>query len=848
MQKMKVTTSLLTAKRLRGGVQLLVMGAIAAFSPLAAQAAEDLTVAEGDTLTISENATYGTMKIYGSLTIAPGVTVTASNVVYDLPASSGSEGKVYLKEGSKLSTSDSWRMSNSGTFHVYFEGGTAAFPQVIRNDNGTNIFEAVNNPIRLEISGTKSPIFYYNTNNPRIRFTGTGGFVRTGTSSQFVNDWHYKSVLVMSYTGPTTLLRGSWNLQGNDFPYTTDLTIGTNAVLGLNGNTGMHYASVNGDGLVHDQDNNSPIIYITGDTDSEISQMNAIGARFVKSGAGTLTISPRDKMKRLDVNGGRVVLQSRANTGYRRYRFKIDEGRGPGTAWDATQLGELYLYEEDGTEVCAERTSPARSDFADGWVECLFDRTAHTKWFSNMKYNSSQSERDSCYVEVVFPRMIRMRSYMWGTAWDCPGRDPSAWRIMGALSSSGWTTIATVTNFAANTARDARAAATNFVVAPPEMVTIPIVALDGGTLELFEKTSLSTTNFSANCCKLTLTNGSTFAWEPQTAKTVCFLNLNGGGTFLKEGSRDVTIWGENSLTGTFRVAGGKVSMRTSRRETRRFYKFVFEKGRWIVNNPEGDYSAVVDRHTIQFGELALYNERGERVSLSANFNSSSLPDNGGNLFDNKTDTSCYNVNIPATPYSISFELKEGLANYITGYRFRPETKWGGVIDKTPGAWKVYAKASSSEAWELIDQQDNAPATSTDGWNSWNGGVPFMFTNTVDNVATLPADCRVQVDGGATLDVAGTATSFANLALDCSAETDATVVGGSLAASGTLALENVPAVGGTYFLPLAFNGTEGLDNARNWSFTIDGAPAPKLRLTALGGRLALCTKGTVLILR
>ena len=99
---------------------------------------------------------------------------------------------------------------------------------------------------------------------------------------------------------------------------------------------------------------------------------------------------------------------------------------------------------------------------------------------------------------------------------------------MGALSSDTWTTIATVTTFAANTTRDANAVTTNFVVAPPETVTIPVVTLDGGALELFEKTALATTNFTANYCSLTLTNGSTFAWDPQTAKTACYLNLNGG--------------------------------------------------------------------------------------------------------------------------------------------------------------------------------------------------------------------------------------------------------------------------------------------------------------------------------
>ena len=62
-------------------------------------------------------------------------------------------------------------------------------------------------------------------------------------------------------------------------------------------------------------------------------------------------------------------------------------------------------------------------------------------------------------------------------------------------------------------------------------------------------------------------------------------------------------------------------------------------------------------------------------------------------------------------------------------------------------------------------------------------MPFTFTNKVDGLAAIAPSCKVTIDGGATLDVSGTATTLANLAIDCSAATDATLVGGELKNSG-----------------------------------------------------------------
>ena len=65
----------------------------------------------------------------------------------------------------------------------------------------------------------------------------------------------------------------------------------------------------------------------------------------------------------------------------------------------------------------------------------------------------------------------------------------------------------------------------------------------------------------------------------------------------------------------------------------------------------------------------------------------------------------------------------------------------------------------------------------------------------------------------------------------------------------LDLENARCLSGyDVFVVCVFDGTAGLANARNWSFTMNGETPQNLCLATLNGRLTLCTKGTMLILR
>lgn len=616
-----------------------------------------------------------------------------------------------------------------------------------------------------------------------------------------------------------------------------DLLMKPKGALKLNGSTtSFSSVNVNGDGYIIDESEGSythATVNVTGDTDSKMTQLGTAYTILKKSGAGTLTLSPRSAMHSLSVSGGKVIVQSRAVTGYRWYKFTVRDCRS--SASTATQMDELYWFDGGGNDLSDQRFYPIGNTF--GYQ--LYDRSADTKWFQN----GSKSE---WFVNTVFPGVRPIRSYMYWTANDESVRDPSAWRIQASIDGvSYWDNIADVSNFVATTTRNTAAATTNFLISAPTTVTIPTVTLNAGTsLEVSGDTTLSTTGFTSSdfntpaFCSLSIMNGGVFAWNPSADKTLACLGLDGGGTFKKEGSQNVTIYGDTSFTGGIHVAGGTLTMRTAYRESRRFFKFVFEKS---------------NTTKLQFSELALYDANGGRVNLSANINYSSGSWQGEKLFDGNESTGIYHDNnFPSTPGQVSFELKEGVADYVAAYRFCQSSGNGGWTDAMPREWKVYARPDTSSEWELIDSRSGiVPSYPSDAnmWKFYNGGVPFTFTNKVDGLAAIAPSCKVKIDGGATLDVSGTATTLANLAIDCSAATDATLVGGELAAVGEIAFENVSFQdGGTCSVPLAFVGTDGLSRMADWTVVVNGKVSRSCYLSVVGGRLTLCKKGLVLIVK
>ena len=830
------------------GVIGIFVCASSAFAVADTLAADNWKIPSGESATVSANAVYGELTVNGSLTIGDGVVVTANCVRCSVDASQP-QSEIHLMPGARLEMLQPWVVDGSGTCHTYFKGGTLTFRQIQRLGSGTNIFEGVDNAIKLDIVGKSTPVFYYTNNVPRLLFTGNAGLVKTGGNDQLLNDWHYNKVIVMTYTGDTWINAGAINVQGCNFPATTKVHIGHLARIGLNGNT-IEYASIDGDGYIFDADANRSYLKITGDSDSEMLGLDTVGTRLEKDGNGTLTVAPRNRLSFLNHKKGRVVLKSRAEAGFRSYAFKIDECRGPGTAWNATQMGEFYLFNDDGEDVTPLRGNIRSETFKDGYMECLFDRTAGTKWYSNVRWDSTPAQKEAeATIEVQFPRQVPVSSYLYGTAWDAPSRDPSAWRMLGRAGYSGntWMTIATVTNFAATAVRDADAASTNFVISLPRRVTVPEVTLKNGTeLVVDGKTELYTTNLvSAMFCNVELRNGGIFTVDPQVDQEKEFLRIAGDGTLKKEGWRTLTLLGATGVRGGIHVAGGTLKLKAGHEIAPKAFRFTFTKSRWLASNPTGDYTKNPDRHTIQFGEIALYDDKFNRINLTDSLSYCSVP----NLFDGDTATSCYYTAIPEITFDVTFVFSESVTNNVTCYRFHPETHWDGLLVKTPAEWTVSVSDSKDGPWTVVDYR-LSPAPSINGWKTWNNGTPFYFTNRVNVAeAAFPSSCNLQIDAGATLDLTDSNTTITELTIDCSlASSVGTLVGGTLAETGTLNLKNAPNRLNAVALPLVVSGTVLPASFKSWQILVDGVPKPKAHLAVRNGQFCIEMDGLVLVIR
>jgi len=837
------------AKPRRGSLlyKSLALGVV--MMSVGAWAADNWTIASGESATVSTDAVYGELTVNGSLTIGEGVVVTASCVRCSVDASQP-QSEIHLRPGSRLETLQPWVVDGSGTCHTYFEGGTITFRQIQRLGNGTNVFEAVDHDIKLDIVGGSSPVFYYTNNVPRILFTGNAGLVKTGGNFTLLNDWHYNKVIVMTYTGDTWINAGSIGVQGCNFPATTRVHVGQAACLSLNGNI-IEYAGIDGNGYISDADSNRCYFKITGDADSEMLGLDTVGTRLEKKGNGTLTVAPRNSMGFLNLVQGKVILKSRAEAGFLDYAFQVDEGRGPGTKWDYTQMGEFYLFNDAGEDVSPLRSNINRTTFSDGSMECLFDRKAKTKWFANVGHSSTpEQKRQYGTVEVQFPRQMPVSSYLWGTAWDMSSRDPSAWRLLGraGLANNTWMTLATVTNFVANSDRDADASPTNLVINLPRRVTVPeVTMMDRTELVVDGKTELYTTNLvAAKFCRIDLRSGGTLTLDPQVDQEKTFLRIAGDGTLKKEGARSLTLLGATAVNGGIRVAGGTLKIKAGHEAAPKAFRFTFTKSKWLADNPGQSWSGSIDYHTIQFGEIALYDDRFNRINLTDSLSYSSV----AALFDGDTATSCYNTAIPETPYNVTFAFNDSVTNKVTCYRFHPETTYGGVINKAPAEWTVSVSDSKDGPWTTVDYQFCKPLSSANGWNTWQGGTPFYFTNRINVAeAAFSADCKVQVDSGATLELTDSNTTLADLTVDCALGSSAgTLAGGTLAATGTLNIMNAPASLRDFTLPLAVSGTTLPADFDGWRVLVDGVVQPKAHLTVRNGRLCVYKDGLILIVR
>ena len=343
------------------------------------------------------------------------------------------------------------------------------------------------------------------------------------------------------------------------------------------------------------------------------------------------------------------------------------------------------------------------------------------------------------------------------------------------------------------------------------------------------------------------------------------LTLDGNGTVdcevanIADGSGKVSvakdgtgIWaltGELAFSGTLRVKAGTLYLRNPDRynwfrlvirenlgsaQTRLHEIGLFDSASNRV--PLSAISAYATaRGNLQYGEAALERDANAQSSYPLQ-----------NLFD---DNGSSHTRFQMTPVLsndatwIYIVMRVPADANVASFDYAPYNN-GNYTDS--GLKDILLQASLDGAsWTTLYAESNEPATSNSKWH-YNvesvtaGGkhagkeidtaIPQTDRATcfLDNVST------VRVDADATLVLQGD-VKLSRLTVDLAGA--GTVVGGSLAASGTLDLTGAM-TGASMPLPLTFQGVDGLANATAWRVTVDGVPNDGIKLLPTEGGLML----------
>ena len=168
----------------------------------------------------------------------------------------------------------------------------------------------------------------------------------------------------------------------------------------------------------------------------------------------------------------------------------------------------------------------------------------------------------------------------------------------------------------------------------------------------------------------------------------------------------------------------------------------------------------------------------------------------------------------------------------------------------PTAWNVET-SPDGVVWADSDAHSGV-TTPSSNLQFYNNGIHYRILAGRDGAAGLSAAANVQVDRGATLDCSRVAggQALSNLTVDCAAgEGVGTLVNVSFSPAGTIRLVHLPAETAldNYELPLAFTDAAAATNVRNWTVYVNGVAVSK-KISFRNGRLLFIPAGTVIVVR
>lgn len=795
----------------------------------------------GAPVTITSDAQYESISVAGTL-VVDGAKLTSSGAL-ELTG-----GTVRLGHGATLSSAGVTVSSAAST--IEFNGGRLVTSGQIMA-NGANLALQGNEGDVLIDFNSATWIYAFAApvdGQGATTVSGARAFVlSTAKSPQGVGLVRRASHLTLAHTGRTEIHGGMLSADFDRFPNAGELFIAGDATLSIGG-MWLTVGSLTGPGRLAGVAGGQVKISVpSGSTGCCYSSLDAV-LHLVKDGAGvlkTIGVLPSS----FTVNGGTVCAVPRAEVGYSQFKFKVDGVKTP--KMTAMQLGGLaLLVGDDDVTAGYSATSFGKNQNDDIWNgDKVFDQKDGTKWWYTY---SADPTFEKAWVSVTYPERRKITGYKIQS--DDWGADvPTSWRLFGRDAGGEWELIDAKTDEPTVPAPGNNWSPEYAVscAANPGVTACAAISLAKGT----RLGALAGAVFS---CPALADGGASYSFDAGssveigvTAKTAA-TGLVGAGAFVKSGAADLVSYG-TATPEAVRVKEGVLALQTP----------VALKEWKLAIGDVCDSSG----NELTFGEFAVYDQDGNRLNVTgsatmASKGSSFSATQAAYLYDGTDNDNQAWVNWAALAVNradettwpwTSFTLADG-APAVAGYNLRTSTYKSKGYPKT---WKLYARATSSDTWILIDEKTDvvAPATSYtwyDGQSVWPGRAAWRFVST--SPATAPAFSSatvVTVEPGATLDMtAAAATQIGEIHVDGDAEGCGTIRGGALASSGTLEVTFAAGVPpARCVLPLRLDGVDAAATLRTWTLLVNGkASANRCAVVAADGTIEIRSFGLVLEIR
>jgi hypothetical protein len=801
-------------------------------SPMAAFSAT-LTVAAGDTKTIAGDEAYDSVTIAGTLELT-GAKLTSSGAV------KLTGGKVIINAGATLTAVGVTAASSAST--IEFNGGRLVTSGQINAGDVSLSLVGNSGDVLVDFNCSQWIYAFTASSGGKTTVSGNHKLVLSVKSSSIglVNKTSY---LALSHTGRTEIRNGTLSAYYDKFPNSGELFIAGGATLDIGG-AWFTFGSLTGAGNV------TGTGQITIDVPSAATGCCypniASTITLIKNGPGILkTIGTMPSS--FTVNGGEVRAAPRSELGYSQFKFKVD---GVGTpAMTGMQLNELAFFAgvEDVTAGYIATAFDNNVGYNGGKI---FDKSDSGKWWYNYD-NASNPSFDNAWVTVSYPerRIVtgyRLKSSDWG------GDVPKSWRLYGRDAGGEWELIDQRTDDAGAPEPEnnwSEEYAGSCAANPGATVFSNLILEKGTTLSAPMGTSLSCSSLTDRGAAYSFAAGSSV--DIGVTEACELKGIVGSGAFAKSGAADLVAYGSASPE-SVRVRSGVLAFHTP--VALREWKLAI-----------GDvYDASGDELTL--GEFAVYDQEGNRLNVTgtvtmASKSSSFSSAQAAYLYDGIDNRQAWvkwsdlNVNIAdetTWPWT-SFTLADG-AGAVAGYNLRTATY---ESKGSPKTWRLYARASSSDEWILIDSKINADTPSAsytwyDGEWAWPGKIAWLVSSAVaDTAAAFPAATLLTVDPNAMLDLThANGTALSDIRIDGDAVGCGTISGGALAATGTIRVSVVDGLtAGNSALPLRLVGCAGTGNIKNWTLIVNGVVDGRKSLSiAADGTVTVLNPGLKVILR